>query len=352
MRTALVALALGSALTLTAGSASAAEPAVADVCAITDASLEELSGLASSGDEWFAVNDSDNGRVEVQVLDRSCAVTRTITAPANPYDIEDLAQTRDGTLWLADTGDNGKTRETIALHAISPNGKSALYRLTYPDGRHDAEALLMSPDGVPHVVTKEPIGSALVYRPTGPLTPEAPTPLEQVGRVSLRTTDTPGGPLESTVVTRLVTGGTMSHDGRVAALRTYTDAYLFPVPDGDLAKALQSDPVRVPLPNEPQGEAIAFDPDGTLLSASEFATGATTSTLRAVPSAATLAAPPAPTTTPPPPPPADRPADRDPAASPAQDSDDTGPPLWPVIAGAAAILGLVWLSVRRSRRRT
>ncbi|MFI9817214.1 hypothetical protein [Saccharothrix variisporea] len=345
---------------MTAGSAPAwaADPAVTDVCTITDRSLEELSGLASSGDEWFAVNDSDNGQVEVQVLDRSCTVTRTITAPANPYDVEDLALAGDGTLWLADTGDNGKTRDTIALHTISPTGESALYRLTYPDGRHDAEALLLDRAGVPHVVTKEPIGSALVYRPVGPLNPGAPTPLEQVGRVSLRTTDTPGGPLESTVVTRLVTGGAMSHDGRVAALRTYTDAYLFPVPDGDLAKALQSDPVRVPLPNEPQGEAIAFDPDGTLLSASEFATAATTSTVRAVAGAATLAAPPAPTTTPPPTNGDDRGGDGksgdgksgDQAAS-GQGSDDGGPPLWPVIAGAAVVLGLVWLGVRRSRRR-
>ncbi|NUT94243.1 MAG: hypothetical protein HOY78_19705 [Saccharothrix sp.] len=351
---------------VTAGSAvvwvsppASADPAVADVCTISDPSLEELSGLASSGDEWFAVNDSDNGRVEVQVLDRSCAVVRTVTAPANPYDVEDLALAGDGTLWLADTGDNGKTRETVALHAIAPSGESTLYRLTYPDGRHDAEALLLAPDGVPHIVTKEPIGSALVYRPTGPLNPNAPTPLEQVGRVSLRTTDTPGGPLESTVVTRLVTGASMSHDGRVAALRTYTDAYLFPVPDGDLAKALHSDPVRVPLPNEPQGEAIAFDPDGTLLSASEFATGAATSTMRAVAGAATLAAPPAPTTTPPPAngdqsagdqPSGDRSSDGDQAAAPAQDSDG-GPPLWPIIAGAAVVLALVGLSVRRSRRR-
>ncbi|XVV05643.1 hypothetical protein ACQPW3_09720 [Actinosynnema sp. CA-248983] len=340
MRTVLVALAL----VMTAGSASA-EPAVVDVCAITAPQLAELSGLASAGDELFAVNDSDNGRVEVRVLNRSCALVRTVTAPANPFDVEDLALAGDGSLWLADTGDNGKTRETVALHVIAPDGGSQLYRLTYPDGRHDAEALLLDGAGVPHIITKEPIGSALVYRPTGPLNAAAPTPMEQVARVSMRGTDTPGGPLESPVVTRLVTGAAMSHDGRVAALRTYTDAYLFPVRDGDLAKSLEGDPVRVPLPNEPQGEAIAFDPDGTLLSASEFAQGATTSTLRAVPSATTLAAPPEPTTTPPPP------AQGDTAAAPTAADDDSGAPLWPVVAGGAAALALIWLALRRSRRR-
>ncbi|ROP37622.1 hypothetical protein [Saccharothrix texasensis] len=330
-------------LVLTAGSASA-EPAVADVCAVTDQRLEELSGFASDGGQWFAVNDSDNGQVRVQVLDRACAITGTITAPNNPFDVEDLALAPDGTLWLADTGDNGKTRETVALHAVSPDGSARLYRLTYPDGKHDAEALLLDGSGIPHIVTKETIGSALVYRPAAGLSEGAPTPLEQVARVSIKTTDTPGGPLQNSVVTRLVTGGAMSRDGRVAALRTYTDAYLFPVPDGDLAKALESDPVRVPLPGEPQGEAIAFDPDGTLLSASEFGSAGTSSAVRAVAGAAALAVPPAPTTT------AEAAPSADEATSTTPPATDPRSP-WPVVGGGAVALVLVGALVRRSRRR-
>jgi LPXTG-motif cell wall-anchored protein len=321
-----------------------AEPAVVDVCAVTDPRLEELSGLASDGARLFAVNDSDNGALQVQVLDRTCAITRTITTPNNPFDVEDLALAPDGTLWAADTGDNGKTRETVALHAVSPDGSARLYRLTYPDGKHDAEALLIDGSGIPHIVTKETIGSALVYRPTSAMSEGAPTPLEQVARVSISTTDTPGGPLTNSVVTRLVTGGAMARDGRVAALRTYTDAYLFPVPDGDLAKALEGDPVRVPLAGEAQGEAIAFDPDGTLLSASEFGNAGTSSALRAVAGATALAVPPPPTTT-------------TTAADAPVAADDTTPPTgdtrspWPVVGGGAVALVLVGALVRRSRRR-
>ncbi|MBB5959950.1 hypothetical protein FHS29_006572 [Saccharothrix tamanrassetensis] len=329
-------------LALTAGSASA-EPAVADVCQVTDQRLEELSGLASDGDEWFAINDSDTGRIQLQVMDRTCEITRTITAATNPFDVEDLALAPDGTLWLADTGDNGRSRETVALHAISPDGTARLYRLTYPDGKHDAEALLLDAGGVPHIVTKESLGSPLVYRPTGDLDENAPTPMRQVAKVSISGSDTPGGPLQSSVVTRVVTGGAMSKDGRVAALRTYTDAYLFPVPDGDLAKALESDPVRIPLPNEPQGEAITFDPDGTLLSASEFGDQRAASTVRAVAGAAALAAPITTTATPPPP-------QGDTAAAPAPQSDDSRP-LWPIIGAGAAVLALMALFVRRSRNR-
>jgi hypothetical protein len=282
--------------------------------------------------------------LQVHVLDRTCAITRTITTTNNPFDVEDLALAPDGTLWAADTGDNGKSRETVALHAVSPDGSARLYRLTYPDGKHDAEALLLDGSGIPHIVTKETLGSALVYRPTSGLSEGAPTPMEQVARVSISGTDTEGGPLQNSVVTRVVTGGAMSRDGRVAALRTYTDAYLFPVPDGDLAKALESDPVRVPLAGEPQGEAIAFDPDGTLLSASEFGNAATSSTVRAVAGAAALAVPPAPTTT-------------TTTDAPAASDETTAPPApdgqspWPVVGGGAVALVLVGALVRRSRRR-
>jgi len=61
------------------------------------------------------------------------------------------------------------------------------------------------------------------------------------------------------------------------------------VPDGDLVAALGRQPVRVPLPDEPQGEAIAFEQDGALLSGSERA-GAGPQPIRAVPGAATLVA--------------------------------------------------------------
>lgn len=264
-----------------------------DVCPV---SIEELSGLASDGTNWFAVNDSDNGTLRVQVMGRDCVVKRTITAPVNPFDVEDMALAPDGKLWLADTGDNGKSRETVALHVVAQDGTAQLFRLTYPDGKHDAEALLLDKSGTPYVITKEPLGSALVYRPTAPLNAAAPVALEQVARVSLPSTDTPGGPLEGTLDSRLVTGGAAMPDGSVVALRTYTEAYLFPVPDGDLVKALSGDPVRIPLPDEQQGEAIAFDPDGTLLSGSE-GTGAP---IRAVAGAAALAKPPPPTTTVPP----------------------------------------------------
>ena len=238
-----------------------------DVCVPADPALAELSGLATDGRRWFAAAD---GGTSLQVLVLSpadCTVLDRITAEVNPYDVEDLALGADGALWLAHTGDNDLHRRTVALHRLTLDGDVRLYRLTYPDGPHDAEALLLDRAGVPHVVTKE-VGTGRVYRSIGVLAEPGPTPLELVTTVRLEPTDTPGGPV-GRVGSMLVTGGAVSADGEVVALRTYTDAYLFRAPGGDIPTALATSPARIPLPNEPQGEALALAPDGTLLSASE-----------------------------------------------------------------------------------
>ncbi|MQA09266.1 MAG: hypothetical protein GEU98_12100 [Pseudonocardiaceae bacterium] len=265
------------------GIAMAATPEPVVRCAMQDSRLTELSGLAADGERLYAVNDGGTS-IEIFVLGPDCVVHDVITSDIDPYDVEDLARAPDGTLWLADTGDNRKQRNTVALHAVSPDGTATLHRLTYPDGPHDTEALLLGRDSRPYLVTKTPLGTAGVYRPSGPLASPGPTPLDKVGSVSVSSTDTPGGPVAGMVGSVLLTGGTVSADGRVVALRTYTDAYLYPAPDGDIAAALGREPRRVPLPDEAQGEAIAFEPDGTLLSASE----GTREHLRAVEGAAGL----------------------------------------------------------------
>lgn len=263
----LVLLAVSMVGLLASGSTVARADEPDTVCSIDDPRLAELSGLAVDGDRWYAVNDGGT-RVEVFVLDSECQVRDVIVSPTDPYDVEDLAVASDGTLWLGDTGDNRKRRETVALHAVSPQGGSVLYRLKYPDGPHDAEALLLDRAGTPYIITKNSIGQSAVYRPKGELTSPGPTPLEHVGTLDISATDTPGGPV-GTIGTMLVTGAASTADGRVLALRTYTDAYLYPAPDNDVVAALGRPPTRIPLPGEQQGEAIAFAGDGTLLSAGE-----------------------------------------------------------------------------------
>ncbi|WP_374202632.1 hypothetical protein [Amycolatopsis sp. GM8] len=263
----------------------AAAGAPATVCTVTDKRITELSGLVSDGQRWYALNDGGT-KIQVFVLGRDCAVQRVITNSMDPFDVEDLARASDGTLWLSDTGDNDKKRETVALVSLTPQGKATLYRLTYPDGQHDVEALLLDRQGTPYLVTKTPFGDSGIYRPVSALASPGPTPLAKVGTLNFKSTDTPGGPIAG-FGSVLVTGGASSADGKVLALRTYTDAYLYPAPDGDVLAALGREPVRVPLPNEQQGEALAFEPDGTLLSGGE----GTGQPIRAVKDATSLVAP-------------------------------------------------------------
>jgi hypothetical protein len=254
---------------------------------VGDPRLGELSGLVVRDGEVWAMSDGGR-RIDLLRLDLDdCAVTDTRTAQINPYDAEDLAVGPDGAFWVADTGDNERDRSTVAVIVVPARSEARLHRLTYPDGPHDAEALLVDGEGRPVVVTKEVGRPAGVYRTAEAPTGTGPTPLVRIGELTLPATDTVGGPVGG-IGGRVVTGAAASADGSVVALRSYTDAWLYPVVDGDLVAALQRTPVRVPLPDEPQGEAVAFLPDGTLLSGSETRGGAP-GQIRAVAGAAALA---------------------------------------------------------------
>lgn len=339
----LVVLLAGCWLGLAAMPAAAAPPEPKVLCTIEDPRLAELSGLASNGRRWVAVNDGGDS-VEIFVLNRDCSVQRTISAPLDPFDVEDVALAGDGDIWLGDTGDNNRERDTIAMIKVSPAGETTLYRLRYPDGPRDAEALLLDSGGVPYVITKSVSGVAGVFRPAGEPESPGPTPLEQVGTVRLASTNTRGGPVSGFVGSAVVTGGSVSRSGNVVALRTYTEAYLYRAPNGSVPAALRSEPVRIPLPDEVQGEAVAVEPNGTLLSASE----GERQPVRAVPGAAALLPRPEP------------PAGRDGSGSPGQgasgqgasgqDGLDTGPAIV-VAAGVTGLVVLLFNGLKRLRNR-
>lgn len=311
-------------------------------CVVEDPRLEELSGLAVDGNAVWAMADGGS-TVAVHRLDLTgptCTITASRTAPLDPYDPEDLALGPDGALWLADIGDNDHRRATVSIEVLPRSGPSRTMRFTYPDGPHDAEALLVDRAGRPVVVVKDIGLVAGVYRtavaPAGP----GPTPLVRVGDLRLPASQSTSGPLGG-LGSRLVTGAAASADGTVVAIRTYTDAWLFPAPDGDPVAALAGEPVQVPLPGEPQGEAIAFEPDGTLLSGSE-ARGGVRGEVHAVPGAAALVAP-------------ARAVAPTPAAPTPTAPAPAAPPQWlpGAIGGAAAalLLALIAVLALRGRRR-
>lgn len=275
---------------LAAGPPAVAGPAAPVTrCALVDPRLDEVSGLAVTPAGPAVVNDSGNATV-VHTLAPDCSAASTRRVGVTGRDVEDLARSADGTLWLADIGDNDRRRSSIALIRVPVRGAASVHRLTYPDGPHDAETLLLPADGRPVIVTKDLGGRSGVYTTDAPPAGTAPTPLRRAGELVVPLSSTQGGPI-GPFGRGLFTGGALSADGRVAAVRTYTDAWLYPVAGGtadDVVAGLRGAPVGVPLPGEPQGEAIAFTADGTLLSAGESGDSGATASVRAVPGAAGL----------------------------------------------------------------
>ncbi|GIE83181.1 hypothetical protein Aph02nite_91310 [Actinoplanes philippinensis] len=249
-------------------------------CRVKDDRLVEISGLVADSDGYVVVNDGadeESGR-KIFYLTKKCKVTRTVSYPSRPQDTEDMARGADGTLWIGDIGDNDRERAGIGVWRLAPGAKSpTLFRLSYPDGAHDAEALLIAGDGTPIVVTKDPL-TAGVYVPERALDASAPVPLRRAGafRIPVTTTGNPYGFKGRFVVT----GAATSPDGTRVALRTYADAFEFDVEPGGSADAVvraigEGKPREIALPDEPQGESIAYTADGAaLLSVSERTDGA------------------------------------------------------------------------------
>jgi hypothetical protein len=162
---------------------------------IADPEINELSGLAASRlhpGVVFGINDS-GGLPVVYALDESGATAARLRLEAiEARDWEALAPGWDAdgrpTLWIGGIGDNLGNQERVRLLQIyEPEvlaDQSTAFReywITYQDGPHNAEALLVHPrTGEITVVTKgsgEPGG---LYRPQGPLSSTGTTVLDRV----------------------------------------------------------------------------------------------------------------------------------------------------------------------------
>jgi hypothetical protein len=328
--------------TSTAGASTAGAATGTAVCQVRDNRLAEISGMVATDDGYVVINDGadDEARRRIFYLDQRCAVVRTVSFPSQPRDTEDLAIGRDGTIWVADIGDNDRSRPTVGVWRLAPGAKRpVLHRMTYPDRPHDAEALLLDAAGRPLIVTKGGGGTVYLYAPTTALKAGATTPLAALGQVTLPTTTT-SNPF-SFLGRGVITGAANAPDGRRVVLRSYADAFEYDVPDGDVVRALTAGTPRVtPLPDEPQGESITYSRDGrSLLTVSESAdqpAGTRPTILRYPATASTATAGPPSESVGPAAPTGVRPA----AGAVVEVAERT----WPLLAGAGALLALLGLA--------
>lgn len=233
---------------------------------LSDGLITEVSGIvASSLDPGaFWIHEDSGADPVIYAISFSGDLLATYELPGvTPIDCEDIAlgpgpEPGVSYIYLADIGDNGMRRSTIAIYrfpeprldGMAPDEPVKVdgvegFELVYPDRPHDAETLLVDPSsGEVYVITKWDPRSRF-YR-AGLDDPSTVTPLEYVGDLPFTG----------------ATGGDVSPDGRLIVIRTYFSAYSWQRDPGtSIAEALRSDGCPVPVAREPQGEAICFSSD-------------------------------------------------------------------------------------------
>lgn len=184
---------------------------------------------------------------------------------ATAVDWEDVGRGPSGPegksfLYFGDIGDNDRSRASYAIYRVEEPqeigaGKHAVTAeaipFVYPDGSHDAEALLVHPvTGAITLVIKED-GSSRIY--------ELPLPITSGKTVTLVAAGTVKPPLGSSSIT----AGDVHPGGHGVLLRTKSDVFFYPMtPDQTLAQALAAAPCLLPSAGEDQGESIAWLPGG------------------------------------------------------------------------------------------
>lgn len=241
----ITALAAPSAAAAAAGPMSPGDPVVDRV--IRDDQINESSGLTAGRRHrgvLYTHNDSGDG-ARIYAIGPDGATQAVLTLPdASARDWEDIAAGPNESLWVADIGDNAGSRTEIHLFRThepatlrSQSLPSTRFRLVYPDGSHDAEALLVRPNtGRVFIVSKQSSGAA-VYRAPKRLRADAVNRLTRVRSAPAR-----------------VTAGDFAPDGERLVLRDQQRAYLYPRLFGQ-ARVID-------LPDMPQGESAAFGASG------------------------------------------------------------------------------------------
>jgi hypothetical protein len=246
------------------------------IATLKEKAIDESSGLAASrrsdGVLWTH-NDSGDDPLLFATDRRGRALARFIVTGAKSKDWEDIAAgpgPRGPSLYIGDIGDNLSRRKNAVVYRVPEpivdvtktdvEGSTApaeRFPFRYPDGRHNAETLLVHPaSGEIFIITKG-IDPPIVYRFPRPLKPNQIVILERVARL--------------TGISSMLTGGAVAPDGRRVALRDYLLLYEYRLPNGrPFPSIFRETPERILFAIETQGEAITYRRDGrALLTTSE-----------------------------------------------------------------------------------
>jgi len=255
------------------------------VALLKDKGIKESSGLAASRNVpgiYWTHNDSGNGPFIYAFDTRGLRRGVWQVAGASAYDWEDMAAgpgpvAGKNYLYIGDIGDNAEKRPEVIVYRVPEpvvstgnNAKAKTFstepaeaiHLRYPDGSHDAEALLVHPiTGTIYIVTKILFGNPGIYEAATPLKAGATITLSRIGTLSV-----------PSLLGGIITGGAISPDGRRVAFCDYMQGYEAVLPDTKAAfNTIWKRPlVSFALGSRKQGESITYRLDGkALLATSE-----------------------------------------------------------------------------------
>jgi hypothetical protein len=242
--------------------------------ALGDRRLAEASGAAPSEANpgiFWTVGDSGNPP-QLLAIDTTGALRGRVTlANAANVDWEAVAvgPCHDDTcVYVGDVGDNAERRAEVTIYRIREprlQGSSVstvagmeTLRLRYPHQAHDVEAIVVTPQAELLLITKGRSNGVLVYRVDSASWGRAGTVVaERVDSLPI---------VPHTGTGRLVTDAAIDASGEHVVVRTYRDLFIFRRTAAGKLELLRSCDI---LGREPQGEGVAWLPDGRLFLVSE-----------------------------------------------------------------------------------
>lgn len=230
--------------------------------------LHEISGVAASRQNpnvFWLHNDSGDRNVLYAMNHRGEHLGIYEIVGAGARDWEDIAAgpgPRRGQhyLYIGDFGDNDAEYEIKYIYRVLEPAVRAIQQpvnirlfgaetiaFVYPDGKRDAESLMVDPASLDIYVVSKREARVRVYRLPYP---QSTSSLNTAQLVAL-------------LPFTMAVAGDISPDGREILIKTYDAIYYWTRrPGQSIADALVVEPVMLPYYLEPQGEAIAWHPDG------------------------------------------------------------------------------------------
>ncbi|WP_205513181.1 hypothetical protein [Longitalea arenae] len=230
---------------------------------VKDPRLNEVSGIADSkaNPGYLWVQQDSGNPPEISLVKKDGSVGKTIRlAHVINRDWEDIVlsggpKPATDYLYIAETGDNLLVYNDYAIYRFeeplaATDTVQHLDRIAffYPDGSHNAEAILVDPESKDiYIITKTETRSK-IFRLKYPYSTTHMNRVEEVGTLSYN----------------YAVSAAIAPNGKEIVVKTYDAIYYYQRSASEsLVQALLKEPTKLPYIQEPQGESIVFDNNNT-----------------------------------------------------------------------------------------